>query len=479
MNILTYALKKYSFVFYLLLFLIGSVYEVLGQCSITLKPTVSGCYQNNGSKATVSVEVTWANAPSGETIVVTGPAGSVPATRTITPGLINVNYGFNQNGPQTIVSPQVVAFEIPANGASGLTVSAQFSTTTSCNATSASFGAPAACAALVCPSGTLGGRVFVDYNADGIKQLGETNGIGSVAVKAIACDGTVFTTTSDNHGDYVFSGGNAIAANNYPVRIEFSNLPAYAGQGTPNGTDGRTTVQFINAPDCSVDLGINDPSDYCETNPRTFVSCFVNGNNTDIDPNTNSLYDSGGLDALVAFNYDYNGVKDMSKMTVLATAKDIGSVWGLAYNKFTKKLFGSAVLRRHVGLTAKGLGSIFVIDPIAGGVVSSWDVATDMSVNVGTIGSNATRGLTGSGSPSQDPDAFDKIGTVGIGDMDIVEDGNALFFTNLFDKKLYKIDITQYNSSGTIPNNSKITPLTLPEPHLPRGGSLPVGFESL
>ncbi|MEY4906108.1 MAG: hypothetical protein RLZZ292_3923, partial [Bacteroidota bacterium] len=70
-------------------------------CGITLKPTVSGCYQNGGSKATVSVEVAWSDALSGP-ITVTF-AGQ---TRTITPGLITVNYGYQVgNQSQTIVSP--------------------------------------------------------------------------------------------------------------------------------------------------------------------------------------------------------------------------------------------------------------------------------------------------------------------------------------------------------------------------------------
>ena len=38
--------------------------------------------------------------------------------------------------------------------------------------------------------------------------------------------------------------------------------------GTLNGVDGRTTVQFVNAPDCSIDLGVLNNVDYCQTNPN-------------------------------------------------------------------------------------------------------------------------------------------------------------------------------------------------------------------
>ncbi|MFN8000789.1 MAG: hypothetical protein U0X75_07215 [Acidobacteriota bacterium] len=49
-------------------------------------------------------------------------------------------------------------------------------------------------------------------------------------------------------------------------------------------------------------------------------------------------------------------------MLHLATARQVGSVWGVAYNKFTKKVFTSAMLRRHVGLGPQGLGGMYVTD---------------------------------------------------------------------------------------------------------------------
>ena len=85
------------------------------QCSFTVKPAASGCYQSGGSsKATVSVEVAWSNAPASDYIVVTSGVQS----RTTTPGQTQINYGFGvSTQAYTIVSPQVVAFEVPANGA--------------------------------------------------------------------------------------------------------------------------------------------------------------------------------------------------------------------------------------------------------------------------------------------------------------------------------------------------------------------------
>jgi hypothetical protein len=48
-----YKKAKYGYTLLLFLFFILASNLLTAQCSITLKPTVSGCYQNAGSKATV------------------------------------------------------------------------------------------------------------------------------------------------------------------------------------------------------------------------------------------------------------------------------------------------------------------------------------------------------------------------------------------------------------------------------------------
>ncbi len=268
-------------------------------CTLTLKPTVSGCYLvGNQSKATVSVEVAWDGAPAGDSILVTGPAGSVPATRYVKVGTIPVGYtgadGFTFSTNQFIVSPQVVTFEIPANGTTGLSVSAAFTNHTTCSATSITFNAPAACPQTVCTTGNLGGTVFYDYNANGTKEAGETRGLGGIEIKAYDCNGNLAgTTQTDVYGKYTL----AIPANAYPVRVEFGSLPAFAGQGTPNGTDGRTTVQFVSSANCNVDLGVLNPNDYCQSNPQVITPCYINGNPLA------SGSPSATMDALVSFAY--------------------------------------------------------------------------------------------------------------------------------------------------------------------------------
>jgi SdrD B-like domain len=173
------------------------------QCSITLTSMASGCYQSGGmSKATISVEVAWANATVSSTAnntsdLITVTLGS--QTRTINPGPYTSGTG---NG--TIVSPQVVTFEVDANGASG-SISAVFANDPNCMGTG-NYTSPAACPPLVCATGQTGGIVWNDFDANGIKESDESTGVQGVTVQAYDCAGNlVESTTTDASGAYVFS----------------------------------------------------------------------------------------------------------------------------------------------------------------------------------------------------------------------------------------------------------------------------------
>ena len=396
------------------------------------KAAVSGCYSTtDGSRATVSVEVAWDSALPTDSLQVTLGA----QTRWIKPGQYNTTGGVG-----TILSPQVVAFEIPANSAMG-TVTASFANNTACAPASANIVAPPACPPTVCAAGNLGGTVFNDYNANGTKDTGETFGTAGVTVTVIDCNGTVLTTTSDINGVWSLT-----AAISYPVRVEFSTLPDFVGVGgTPNGTDGRTTTQFVSAASCSVDLGVLNQTDYCQSNPDIFVPCYVNGNPLPVGS------PAGDIDAFVRLPYGTTGL--LPTETTVAVAAEVGSLWGVAYDKRRNKVYSSAVLRRHAGLGPLGLGGIYITDGTTN-VTTGLLSVTALGINVGDLTNgdpffgqtNTARGLSAIPTDgSNDPTSFSLIGKVGIGDLDISEDSDFLYFTNLFDKKLYKLSLT----SGT------------------------------
>ena len=435
------------------LLLTSLVNEAAAQCSINkVTTTVSGCYSVSGvSKATVSVEVDWSNAPAGDYIVVTTGSQS----RTITPGTITVTYAqpaSTRTGTTTIVSPQVVAFDINADNSVGL-VTATFHSTAACTKAS-SFTAPAACLPTACSGTALGGMLFKDFNDNGIHEAGETVGVSAATVKAVACDGTTYTTTTDAYGRYTL----AVPVGKYPVRVEFSNIPTVYNLGV-NGADSRTAVQFVAAPDCSVDLGVSNPVDYCSNIPQIFVPCYTNGNPLVAGSAASSA-------ALVAIPYGVSSTTSFTGESMLATAGQIGSVWGMAFNKATKKLFQSAVLKRHAGLGPAGLGGLYVTDYTNPSAVTTTTFlsVTALGINVGSVPDNAGRGLTADKTqPSHDPQSFSLTAKVGIGDLELAEDGNKLWLMNLYDKKLYSIDVTQYNLDGvTKPTATNVNSFTIP-----------------
>ncbi|GAB3944026.1 hypothetical protein GCM10028805_11090 [Spirosoma harenae] len=410
------------------------------QCSLTISRVItSGCYSVSGlSKATVSVEVAWQNTPSNGHIVVTTGTQS----RTITPGVISVNYGnggtSTPTGSQTIVSPQVVAFEVNATGATGA-ITAQWSTSAACSATG-SFTAPVSCLPTVCSSGNLGGQVFNDYNANGTQESGEANGVAGIAVTIYPCVGTPVSATTDAYGIWTTN-----ASLVYPVRVEFSAIPAmYLQSSTRQGVNSRTTVQFIDHSRCDVNLGLNDPTDYCQDNPMLVLPLYTSGNPLV----TGSAGTSQGLIG-IPYNSGGNGTSTPRSFSMATSLT--GSLWAQAYNKVTKQLFSAAMLKRHAGLGPGGLDAIYITDLTSPNTPSApvYINLSDVGVDVGSVPSNTARGLVGDKTlPSADPQSFSLIGTVGIGGMSMSSDGNTLYFMNVKNNSLYALDLSVYNTTG-------------------------------
>lgn len=416
-----------------------ATFTAFGQCSIAIKKvTVSGCYSVSGSsKATVSVEVSWTAAPANSYIVVATGTES----RTITPGAITVNYGNNGEttpaGSQTIVSPQVVAFEINANGPASTTVAARFVNAPCTTPVTSTYAIPASCNPTVCQTGGLGGTVFNDYNGNGALDIGETNGVAGVTVKAYACDNTVYQATTDAFGKWSITGGVV-----YPVRVEFTSIPpAFLNTSTVYGAGSKTTVQFVDAASCTVNLGVNDPTDYCQDNPLIITPCYVSG-----DPLVTGTAAAG--DVLVGFPYNSSGTSGTK--TFMIPASTMGSTWAQAYSKYTKRLFSAATIKRHSGLGPGGLDAIYITNltnPSSPQSLSYIKVG-DLGVSVGSFVSNSARGLVGNKTlPSNDPQSFTAIGKIGIGGMSLSSDGETLYFLNLSNNSLYALDLSAYNTT--------------------------------
>jgi hypothetical protein len=316
--------------------------------------------------------------------------------------------------------------------------------------------------------GQVSGKVFRDFDGDG--QLSPSvatltgarstsapiePGVPGVLVRAyVELSTAPITTTTGADGSYSFSSAQIPAGQR--VRLEFANWERgyYPAPHNPNG--GGTTVQFITAPATNIDAGINYPNDYCQPGSvQITIPCFVNGdplktadNGTPIDLDKQA----GPMDALVSFDYNAFSVKQPGANAAAnaaaypplhwATAAQVGAIWAVALQRRTKQAFSVAVVKRHAGFGPLGLGGIYKTD-----LTSTANFPTepflnlpgDLGISVGAIG---PRDLSGNKLlANSDPEAMTALGRVGLGGTDFSEDDKTLYVVNLFDKRLYSLEV--------------------------------------
>lgn len=300
------------------------------------------------------------------------------------------------------------------------------------------------------------GTVFRDFNANGVHETDAAYhepGVGGITVSCVdgaGNNGTAVTSSaSATLGQYTLTGCSGAA------RVEFSGFLAgdYAGAV---GSGNQTSVQFVNAPVANVDFAISLLGDYygpgSNTLPDIATSIMTNGDQS-----------SGTVKSLVSLPYDASAPWE-GDVQQQALDTDTGSIYGIAYKKDTNQIFSSAYLKRHVGLGPGGLDAIYVTTRGSNDTKVFVRLQADLGINVGSIGSNASRGLGALADPSHDVDAFNNIGEAGIGDIDISVDGKTLYVTNLYDKKLYAIKIDADNNPATKPVAADVTAYTIPTP---------------
>ncbi|MBK6480870.1 MAG: DUF11 domain-containing protein [Saprospiraceae bacterium] len=328
-------------------------------------------------------------------------------------------------------------------------------------------------------AGGISGTVFRDFNGDGIKQAGEplVPGVTVTAFDATGSPCGSTTTTSGSVPNY------SIMTCTGQVRVEFTInsttdcLNPLLDFTSTNGGAYGSSVQFVNASLMpTVNFALNNPADYNKGSGATdvFVPCYTNGN-----PLVPGGVVAGGT-WFVGFPYNNSGTTTPAKKL---TGDTIGATWGVAYSKQAKKIFTSAFIKRHVGLGKLGSGGIYVLTPTATSFVANSfynmdanghrtragagaptygsgmsysiigspgkkitylgavDPLTGKPSGLGVVGTNAERGLPSTNTSNYDPAAFDQVGKVGLGDLEISDDGKYLFSMNLYSRLLYRLTL--------------------------------------
>ncbi|RYF72278.1 MAG: hypothetical protein EOO39_12445, partial [Cytophagaceae bacterium] len=186
----------------------------------------------------------------------------------------------------------------------------------------------------------------------------------------------------------------------------------------------------------------------CGTNARLATPCYIDG------ASSASANTTGLGDVLVSLNYNTLGISLPQNKTTDGARADIGSTWGLAYSRQTNDLYAASFLKRHVGLKDGKLGVIYVKDyDNPTGAMVPW---LDVSTLPGLTGNwqfltDAQRGLGNAGVATADPEAFSNVAALGLGDIDISDDGKTLYVMDLTNRQLLAIDVATKSLIGKYP----------------------------
>jgi uncharacterized repeat protein (TIGR01451 family) len=322
---------------------------------------------------------------------------------------------------------------------------------------------------------TISGTVYRDFNSDGAFSVTPATGtytyaepgVGRITVTAYNAAGTAIATTTSSTlaaslGTYTLSVGSAGA-----YRVEFTDLSAgdYEAFRGIAASGNATAIQFITAPATNVNFGLNYPNDYCQVSPPLVVPCYVSG-----DP---LLANSTVDDDHVLVSVPYTAVGTTVSATAIADAGEIGSVWGAAFQRQTKKLFTAAFLKRHVGLGPAGLGGIYVTSTTGTANSSTYVDLENAPFNLNLGASLLTgRTLPANGTTSStDPLAFSAVGTVGLGGLALSTNGKVLYAVDLYNRQLLALAIG--SPASTSLTAASLTKIAIPNPGCTNGVARP------
>ena len=287
----------------------------------------------------------------------------------------------------------------------------------------------------------VSGRIYKDFDANGrwdstatYLDQGRAGTKVEVFDKKNVLKGTAFT---DAYGKYSIPG----VTGNLLVVI---TLPAYYTDGfiTSVNKNSQSNVQFVKAPATHVDLGMNFADDFCGSDPRIVVPCYVVGINA--TPVSNN--------GLALFKYSASGTDHAQISMPNASLDFIGSTWGGAYQKESGSFFMASFMKRHSNFGVGGTGAIYITEKVN----SPTNSVTKLYLNLKDFGFDT--GTDAHSAPDYQADIinskgnpFDDVGKISLGDLDISNDGKYLFVTNLKQRKLHKIFIDNpHKPAGSI-----------------------------
>ncbi|MBM9508910.1 SdrD B-like domain-containing protein [Actinacidiphila acididurans] len=280
--------------------------------------------------------------------------------------------------------------------------------------------------------GTLTVQVLRDFFGTGV--INATMDVPQQGMKVEVTDlaDHHVTGVTDATGKVVVPPSTELTGGGYRVDVSVpapydKYLRAAPASTAPNHFDSFTTfVDVAGGKDASVITGVWDAADYALPDSRYFVPVQNGANGTDTR-------------ALVAFGTTTRGncPTDVACPTALDTQDQVGTTFGLAYDKYRKRLFQAEFARRYALYGPDGGDAIYTVPTdggsapklfakVAGAAVTPHDTA-DML---------------------KDPGFIDAPGKESIGGMALSEDGSTLYAVNLLTRSLVSFDATGETASA-------------------------------
>ncbi len=299
----------------------------------------------------------------------------------------------------------------------------------------------------------IGGFVFEDLNANGIKDVGESF-LENITVSLFEDQSTTPVTLNSNiNGEYLFTG--LVAGDNY--RIEFT-IPE-GMQEARTGTDSRSATQFTTTGTCNNNLGLGQVECYCEDDPFIIVPCYVEG------PYDGTYTAEAAVAKLLvsADGHDFIGTTKTAdyEASLIASHGQVGSVYGIAWQNTHERYYVAAFHKRYVGFGPNGPDAIYQMD-MSGNITGVIEL-DNLLGSANTTGTDVHDFNPAANGHVYDlgvgDSSFDGVGKIGFGDLTFSADKNTLYAINLFDKKIYAFDVTD----GITANASIVTSWDAPD----------------
>ncbi|MBL7729228.1 MAG: hypothetical protein JNM68_16150, partial [Dinghuibacter sp.] len=291
------------------------------------------------------------------------------------------------------------------------------------------------------------GRVFQDFNGNGLQDAGEP-GVAGITVKSYKANRTMKSSAvSDSLGNYTFPSA---ASTGEKLRIEFS-IPATMPYFKPafGGNSYGSAIQFANGPATNKNFAVTTPSKYVASgsNPILIHNRYSFGNQV-----TGQFQDScvifGFRNSWGTSNTSSGAYSHWNTQAPyrIALAKEVGSVYGLVYSKKRKIIYTSAFFRQFSGFGPGGPGAIYKIPYNT--TTGSRTAAPTTLVNVASLpGQSMPADPHGTDIPVNwafTPENSDArmalVSKYSLGDMEISEDESKLYVMNLSNREVIAIN---------------------------------------